>query len=376
MSQENINLKHESELETQKLNTRKLQSFAILAFVVLICALLFGTWYIKGNPSKEKKQVENDVPQVQKKEFLLDVNKPEPPKFPELLTPTTPTPKVDSKQNTNTSFNKPYKTTALIVKGSGQTVVGNNKNVVAATSSSETPKSNDNVTKETDKKIDDTDKDFTGETFAPSAASVGKFNPSLLLSKGTYIGCSMNTRLVSDIKGGVACTVSENVYSENGHTLLVEKGSRITGMFKSGQLNDGMERIFVIWQEIRTPQNIIIPVYSGASDELGGSGMPGYVDHHWAQRFGAAILLSVIDDALNFTMNGQRASSGSSNADYTSSTRENTQQMANTALEKMINIQPTLYKNQGDLVGVYVNRDIDFSKVYKLVRKDQSRDNQ
>ena len=40
--------------------------------------------------------------------------------------------------------------------------------------------------------------------------------------------------------------------------------------------------------------------------------------------------------------------------------------MANTALEKFINIQPTLYKNHGDIVGVYVNRDIDFSKVYKL----------
>lgn len=366
MSQDDINLKPESDLESNKLNTTKLQSLAIIAVILLVCILLFVTWYTRSNTSKneEKKTVETPI-QVQKKDFLFEENKTE-SKFQDLF-PTTPTPKADSKPIS--TFNKP-KTTALIVKGSGQTVIGNNKNVVATTSSSENPQ------KETDKKIDDTDADFTGETFAPSAASVSKFNPSLLLSKGTYIGCSLKTRLVSDIKGGAACTVSENVYSENGHTLLIEKGSRITGMFKSGQLNDGMERIFVIWQEIRTPQNIIIPVYSGASDELGGSGMSGYVDHHWAQRFGAAILLSVIDDGLNFAMNGQRASSGTSNTDYTSSTRENTQQMANTALEKMINIQPTLYRNQGDLVGVYVNRDIDFSKVYKLVRKDKSRDNE
>lgn len=372
MSQDNLSLKPESELETHRLNTTKLQSLAILAFIILVCALLFGAWYLRSSPSKndEKKAVETPI-QAQKKDFFFEENKTE-PKFQDLF-PTTPTPKVESKQNA--PFNKPYKTTALIVKGSGQTVVGGNKNVATTSSSENTKANSNNDTKEIDKKIGDTDADFTGETFSPSAASVGKFNPSLLLSKGTYIGCSMNTRLVSDIKGGAACTVSENVYSENGHALLIEKGSRITGMFKSGQLNDGMERIFVIWQEIRTPQNIVIPVYSGASDELGGSGMPGYIDHHWAQRFGAAVLLSVIDDALNFAMNGQRASSGNSNVDYTSNTRENTQQMANTALEKMINIQPTLYKNQGDLVGVYVNRDIDFSKVYKLVRKDKPRDN-
>ena len=42
--------------------------------------------------------------------------------------------------------------------------------------------------------------------------------------------------------------------------------------------------------------------------------------------------------------------------------------MASIALENFINIKPTLYKNHGELVGVYVNRDIDFSRVYKLTR--------
>ncbi|EDP6764715.1 type IV secretion system protein VirB10, partial [Campylobacter jejuni] len=56
-------------------------------------------------------------------------------------------------------------------------------------------------------------------------------------------------------------------------------------------------------------------------------------------------------------------------ANYTENTRDSAKEIANTALEKMIDIKPTLYKNHGDLVGVYVNRDIDFSKVYKLTRK-------
>ena len=133
-------------------------------------------------------------------------------------------------------------------------------------------------------------------------------------------------------------------------------------------MKDGLNRIFVVWQEIRTPNHINIPVYSGASDELGGSGIEGWVDHHWLERFGASILLSVIDDGFNVLFNGKR---GRDNVDYTENTRETTKQMANTALEKFINIEPTLYKNQGDIVGVYVNRDIDFSKVYRLTKNNK-----
>ncbi|EDG4814306.1 type IV secretion system protein VirB10, partial [Campylobacter jejuni] len=212
--------------------------------------------------------------------------------------------------------------------------------------------------------------EFTGEVFTPTIAKVSEFDQNLLLPKGTYIGCALKTRLVSSIKGGIACIVSNNVYSANGNTLLIEKGSTITGTFNAGQLDDGMDRLFVIWQEIRTPNNIIIPVYSGATDELGASGMQGWVDHHYMKRFGSAILLSMIDDSMAILAD-QLSKNGNNNNyyNYSKNTRENVNEIANTALEKMIDIKPTLYKNHGDLVGVYVNRDIDFSKVYKLTRK-------
>lgn len=206
------------------------------------------------------------------------------------------------------------------------------------------------------------EQEYEGDTFKPKVATKEKFNPSLLLQKGTYIGCSLNTRLVSQIKGGISCTTSENIYSKDGVTLLFEKGSKIFGSFRSGEMNDGINRIFVVWSEIRTPNNIIIPVQSGASDKLGGSGMEGYVDHQWMKRFGASILLSMVDDVFNYVANGKRDSS----YDFSENTRDATQQMANTALEEFIKIKPVLYINQGDIVGVYVNRDIDFSGVYKL----------
>lgn len=210
----------------------------------------------------------------------------------------------------------------------------------------------------------------TGEIYQATVARFSNFNPSLLLPKGTYIGCALQTRLVSELKGGISCVVSSDVYSSNGHTLLIEKGSLMTGSYSSGELNDGSTRLFVIWQEIRTPNNVIIPVYSGATDTLGASGVEGYVNHHYMKRFGAAILLSVIDDSLAIIANElSRKGNNTNYYDFTENSRQQASEIANTALKEMIDIKPTLYKNQGDLVGVYVNKDIDFSKVYQLRRK-------
>ncbi len=168
---------------------------------------------------------------------------------------------------------------------------------------------------------------------------------------------------------------SNDVYSNNGRTLLIEKGSLITGTYSGASIEEGMERIYVIWQEIRTPNNIIIPVFSGASDELGGAGIVGWVDNHYFKRFGSAILVSVIDDFMSAvsTRLSERKNNGNgtntTNYFNPQATQQQVNDLASKTLDKMINIKPTLYKNHGDIVGVYVNRDIDFRNVYELKRK-------
>ena len=39
---------------------------------------------------------------------------------------------------------------------------------------------------------------------------------------------------------------------------------------------------------------------------------------------------------------------------------------ASIAVENSINIKPTLYKNQGEIIKIFVARDVDFSTVYEL----------
>jgi len=214
------------------------------------------------------------------------------------------------------------------------------------------------------------DNNYSGSSFAPVVVKKSQFNANFLLPKGTYIGCSLDTRFTSDIEGSTSCTVSANVYSSNGNVLLIEKGSRIFGTYKGSNTNDGTSRYFVLWEEIRTPNHLIIPVSSGASDELGAAGFDGEIDHKWMMRFGSSIMLSAIDDAWNVL--AYKITNGGSSAngiDYTEKSRENASKIAEIALEKFINVKPTVYKQHGDLVGVYVNKDIDFSKVYKISKK-------
>ncbi|EPO0095109.1 type IV secretion system protein VirB10 [Campylobacter upsaliensis] len=367
---------HTSELSEQKNHLKKIQAYTIFAIgglLLIILIVYFLKSFSSNNQSVEEtpKEENKDLAQsVKAKEFV-----PPPPQktFDELIANTP--------QQEQPLMLEPKPPKPRIVKGAGVTVIastnnggfeggnaGNNRefgekpNTVFEFGQNGTLQNSNNL---------QGGGEFTGEVFTPTIAKVSEFDQNLLLSKGTYIGCALKTRLVSSIKGGIACIVSNDVYSANGNTLLIEKGSTITGTFNAGQMDDGMDRLFVIWQEIRTPNNIIIPVYSGATDELGASGMQGWVDHHYLKRFGSAILLSMIDDGMAILADqlSKNNKNGNNYYNYSENTRENVGEIANTALEKMIDIKPTLYKNHGDLVGVYVNRDIDFSKVYKLTRK-------
>lgn len=217
-----------------------------------------------------------------------------------------------------------------------------------------------------DNKIVGEEEDFTRPEQQAYKASFLKSNPTFLLAKGTFISCTLKTKLVSTIAGDLSCVIADDVYSANGGVLLIEKGSTVLGSYKSGQLKNGNNRLFVIWNEIRTPHDITIPISSGSTDSLGGAGIEGWVDNHWLERFGSSIMLSAIDDTISALADRLRKNSDN---DYSQNTRENTEKMASKVLDTMINIEPTLYRNHGDLIGIFVNKDIDFSSVYKLKRK-------
>jgi len=199
-----------------------------------------------------------------------------------------------------------------------------------------------------------------------SADTLG--NRNFILAKGSFIDCALQTRLDSTVPGMTACVITRNIYSDNGKVLLLERGSTVTGEYQSS-MKQGMARIFVLWSRIKTPNGIVIPLDSPGTDQLGGSGLPGYVDNHFWDRFGGALMLTLINSAA------QGLSSYVGNLSSQAGLQQNfnggggsasAQNVATEALRNTINIPPTLYKNQGEQVGIYVARDLNFSSVYDV----------
>ncbi|MGD9539894.1 type IV secretion system protein VirB10 [Methylocystis sp.] len=187
-------------------------------------------------------------------------------------------------------------------------------------------------------------------------------NRNLLVAQGTAIPCVLETAMSSDVPGFVSCVVSRDVMSDSGNVVLMEKGTQIVGEYRAN-VRRGSHRLFVLWTRAKTPTGVIVALASPATDALGRAGFDGEIDTHFWQRFGGALLLSIVGDA---------AAIGRQQLQTSDIQIVNAPGAANTAaavaVQHSIDIPPTLNKNQGELVNVFVARDLDFSSVYRLRR--------
>jgi len=181
----------------------------------------------------------------------------------------------------------------------------------------------------------------------------------LLLPKGAFLDCTLETAIDSTLPGMTTCVMATDAFGVDGEVVLLERGTKLVGETR-GQVQQGSARVFVLWNEARTPTGVIVPLASPGADELGRSGLPGTVDRHFWERFGAAMLVSVIDGAVQAAVQSSR-SSGTVIVNPTA-----TQGVATEVLKGTINIPPTVLKRQGDRIQVLVARDLDFRSVYEL----------
>jgi type IV secretion system protein VirB10 len=182
----------------------------------------------------------------------------------------------------------------------------------------------------------------------------------LLLPIGAFIDCTLETAIDSTLPGLATCVTATDTFSADGTVVLLERGTKLIGETR-GQVQQGAARVFVLWTEARTPTGVVVPLDSPGADELGRSGLAGEVDRHFWQRFGAAILISTIDGAMQAAV--QSASRGNGTVIYNPS---GAQDVMSEVLKSTVNIAPTVRKNNGDRIQVLVARDVDFSNVYEL----------
>ncbi len=182
----------------------------------------------------------------------------------------------------------------------------------------------------------------------------------LLLPKGAFIDCTLETAIDSTLPGMTTCVMATDTFGVDGQVVLLERGTKLIGETR-GQVQLGSARVFVLWTEARTPAGVIVPLASPGADELGRSGLPGTVDNHFWQRFGAAMLVSVIDGVVQGAVQSSRGGNGTVIVDPSA-----TQGVMTEVLKGTIGIPPTVLKQQGDRIQVLVARDLDFRSVYEL----------
>lgn len=180
-----------------------------------------------------------------------------------------------------------------------------------------------------------------------------------LLMRGTSIPCTLLPRVVTNYASQPTCMVNEDVYSPEG-IVLIERGSKVLGEQRIA-MKAGVSKVFIAWADIETPAGVSVSIDSMGADQLGGSGIDAWIDNHYAQRFGGAILLSFIDDLSEI------ASSKIAKTEYNfEQSSDNASSMAQIVLENSINIKPTGYIMPATQTTILVARDVDFTHIYKV----------
>jgi type IV secretion system protein VirB10 len=187
----------------------------------------------------------------------------------------------------------------------------------------------------------------------------------LLLPKGATIDATLITAMDSTLPGLVTCVTAADTYSADGSVVLIERGTTLFGETRS-TVQAGSARIFVVWTEARTPLGVTVPLMSPGADELGRSGLPGTVNRHFWDRFGAALLISVVDGAIQAAV---AAESRGSNGTTVQLDPESGRDVLTEVLRGTVGVPPTVVKRNGDRIQIVVARDVDFSSVYVLQRR-------
>jgi type IV secretion system protein VirB10 len=196
-----------------------------------------------------------------------------------------------------------------------------------------------------------------------------------LIPQGTMIRGTLETAIQSDLPGMVRAITSEDVYSFDGRRVLIPKGTMLTGEYRSG-LSRGQTRVLVAWTRILRADGVSVSLGSYGTDGLGRSGLAGDVDNHYPERFGSAILLSVVGGVSSFVAglnsDGQTAYAGGGSyiqqqaqSQAQQTIAQTMSDLANQALKDSISIPPTIHVDQGTRIMVFVRRDLDFSGLYQ-----------
>ncbi|MEI4234681.1 TrbI/VirB10 family protein [Roseovarius sp. D22-M7] len=195
----------------------------------------------------------------------------------------------------------------------------------------------------------------TGARPAPMTRAEVIVNPANTVVQGTMIQAVTETALDSTLPGTIRAIVSEDVHSFDGSRVLIPRGARLVGRYRS-DVALAQSRVMVAWDRIILPDNQTVDISAFGGDELGRTGTTGFVDTRFAQRFGSAALISLIA-ALPAAAAGQIDDEAA--ADVTSDVGTDLRDSTQSVMQDYLKIRPVLHVDQGTRITVMVDRDLE-----------------
>jgi type IV secretion system protein VirB10 len=180
-------------------------------------------------------------------------------------------------------------------------------------------------------------------------------NPGNTVLQGTMIQAVTETALDSTLPGAIRAIVSEDVHAFDGTRILIPRGARLVGRYRS-DVALAQSRVMVAWDRIILPDNQTVEISAFGGDELGRTGTTGFVDTRFAQRFGSAALISLIG-ALPAAAAGQIETEAAADVarDVGTDLRDSTQSV----MQDYLAIRPVIHVDQGTRITVMVDRDLE-----------------
>jgi type IV secretion system protein VirB10 len=180
-------------------------------------------------------------------------------------------------------------------------------------------------------------------------------NPGSTLVQGTLIEAALETAISTDLAGNVVAQVSHDVWSFDMSRVLVPRGSKLYGRYDS-DVGLGQRRVLIAWDRLVTPDGQSVELAAYGTDAVGRSGLTGKVRTHFLKRFGSAALISIIGAAPAVAA----AEVEDENvADVIEDVGDGFTESLGTVLGDYLTIAPTITVNQGTVVLIRVDADIE-----------------
>lgn len=188
----------------------------------------------------------------------------------------------------------------------------------------------------------------------------GQWLPLNSIWQGTIFDATLTSDISTDLPGECTAVITKNIYSsQDGRYLLIPQNSKLLGSYNSS-ISYSQKRVQVGWHTLIRPDGYMVNLGNfNATDAKGASGLKGAINDHPFAYLKAIALMS----AVNIVNSEIQATTAASSNEYVQNVLANSQQVATTLGEKLIDramdVQPSIVIKAGTTINIVANTNLE-----------------